>query len=135
MVEEIGRLRGHVGAVKALQVEDHVCLTGGEDGAVRVWDLRRVGAEDARENLGNITEESDAMETETEDGEGERLSRKKANGVRSSEDARTEDGPCARVLEGHSKAVTALYFEENCLVRAIFNANRPAVALNPSFDR
>ena len=49
---EIGHLRGHRGAVKTLQVEDHVCLTGGEDGSVRVWDLRRVGDDD---DLVNVT--------------------------------------------------------------------------------
>ena len=27
-----------------------------------------------------------------------------------------KEGPCVRVLEGHSKAVSALYFEDDCLV-------------------
>ncbi|KAH8111514.1 WD40 repeat-like protein [Phellopilus nigrolimitatus] len=100
-VEEIGRLRGHSGTVRALQVEEHVCLTGGEDGAVRVWDLRRVGETDAEiVSLADISEEGD------EEGS-----------IRANGGVRVEpDGPCARVLEGHSKAVTALYFEENCLV-------------------
>jgi len=39
---EIGRLCGHGGAVKTLQVEAHLCATGATDGAVRLWDLRRV---------------------------------------------------------------------------------------------
>src|ERR1700675_2368327 len=43
---EIGRLKGHSGTVKCVQVEDHVCLTGGDDGNVRLWDLRRVGEDD-----------------------------------------------------------------------------------------
>ncbi|KNZ78167.1 Mitochondrial division protein 1 [Termitomyces sp. J132] len=79
---EIGRLRGHVGAVKCVQVEDHVCLTGGEDGNVRLWDLRRVD-----------DDEHDGWE-----------------------DPSVKNGPCARLLEGHTKAVTALYFEDECLV-------------------
>ncbi len=29
---------------------------------------------------------------------------------------REEGDPCVRVLEGHSKAVTALYYEDGCLV-------------------
>jgi division protein 1 len=49
--DEIGRLRGHVGSVHCLQVEDHVCLTGGEDGNVRLWDLRRVDDEDVWHGL------------------------------------------------------------------------------------
>ena len=56
--EEIGRLRGHIGAVKSLQVEENLCLTGGEDGNVRVWDLRRVDDEDDWEKeVGNVVEE------------------------------------------------------------------------------
>ncbi|THH06660.1 hypothetical protein EW145_g3937 [Phellinidium pouzarii] len=104
-VEEIGRLRGHESAVHALQVEEHVCLTGGEDGSVRVWDLRRVGDTDAEiVSLADISEEGDEEDA--------------TNGLRNgSERGSSEaDGPCMRVLEGHSKAVTALYFEENCLV-------------------
>lgn len=27
-----------------------------------------------------------------------------------------DNGPCVRVLEGHSKAVTSLYYEDNVLV-------------------
>ncbi|KAJ6626942.1 WD40-repeat-containing domain protein [Mycena sp. CBHHK59/15] len=80
---EIGRLRGHSGTVKCVQVEDHVCLTGGSDGNVRLWDLRRVDADQA-------------------DGWGD--------------EGEIRDDCCARVLEGHTKAVTALYFEDDCLV-------------------
>lgn len=32
------------------------------------------------------------------------------------EAAAPKEGACARVLEGHSRAVTALYFEDECLV-------------------
>jgi len=43
----------------------------------------------------------------------------RANGIRSGNGDESEaekDGPCLRVLEGHTKAVTALYFEDDCLV-------------------
>lgn len=41
---------------------------------------------------------------------------------RASEAADDDDaapGPCVRVLEGHSKGVTALYFENDTLVRSV----------------
>lgn len=109
---EIGRLRGHIGAVKCLQVEDHVCLTGGEDGNVRLWDLRKVDEEDdwgaAR---GRVPE---AIPEEGENDDGELI--EKPNGIRNGEEETKEkEGPCVRLLEGHSRAVTALYFEDECL--------------------
>ncbi|KAG6869059.1 hypothetical protein C0993_004732 [Termitomyces sp. T159_Od127] len=114
---EIGRLRGHVGAVKCVQVEDHVCLTGGEDGNVRLWDLRRVDDDEhdgwgteAFVSLSDVPEEDETeRDPELEDA---------PNGIRdsASEDPPVKDGPCARLLEGHTKAVTALYFEDECLV-------------------
>ena len=115
---EIGRLRGHIGAVKCLQIEDNVCLTGGEDGNVRLWDLRKVDEDDgwgSREldRMPDVIEEED----ETAD-DGELL--EKPSGVRSRTNSTvSKDGPCARVLEGHSRAVTALYFEDDCLVSSL----------------
>ncbi|KAG6918673.1 hypothetical protein DXG01_012490 [Tephrocybe rancida] len=113
---EIGRLRGHNGAVKCVQVEDHVCLTGGEDGNVRLWDLRRVDEDNDEWGTGAFVSLSDvAEEDESErDHELEDI----PTGIRdsASEDALEKNGPCARLLEGHTKAVTALYFEDECLV-------------------
>ncbi|EJD55043.1 WD40 repeat-like protein [Auricularia subglabra TFB-10046 SS5] len=96
--EEIGRLRGHSGPVKCTQVEEHVCLTGGADSTVRVWDLRLVD------------EEIPGQDAEASDEFGVR----KAD--TSIDDSMSEDSGCMRVLRGHSKAITALYFEDNCLV-------------------
>ena len=107
--DELGRLRGHLGAVHCLQVEDHVCLTGGADGNVRLWDLRKVGNDDDW-GEGEMVSLNDVAE---EDEEGTEYSEiKTATGSVS-----TRDHPCARVLEGHTQAVTALYFEDECLVR------------------
>ncbi|KAI0935858.1 hypothetical protein AcV5_004161 [Taiwanofungus camphoratus] len=112
--EEIGRLRGHKGTVKCIQVEDNVCLTGGEDGTVRLWDLRQVEDDDDWE--GEMLSLSDVAE-EDEDVDKPRA---KTNGIRSSASKPASvagrDGPCVRVLEGHTKAVSTLYFEDECLV-------------------
>lgn len=111
---EIGRLRGHRGAVKCIQVEDSLCLTGAEDGSVRLWDLRLIDEDDwERDGLTDVAEEDERMPYDGELVE-------KPNGIRSNEpsEAGTADqtGPCIRLFEGHSKAVTALYFEDECLV-------------------
>ena len=97
-----------------MQVDDSICLTGGADGSIRMWDLRRVGEvdDDAMSNLGDAPEMvsyADAME--------EGASKTKSiSGRTSEEQPSVVDGPCVRVLEGHSKAVSALYFEDTCLV-------------------
>ncbi|KAJ7922987.1 WD40-repeat-containing domain protein [Mycena leptocephala] len=115
---EIGRLRGHTGTVKCVQVEDHVCLTGGADGNVRLWDLRRVDADpaDGWGDEGELVTLSDVAEEE-EGTDAEARAAPESNGVRDGKQRATErDDCCARVLEGHTKAVTALYFEDDCLV-------------------
>ncbi|PPQ67375.1 hypothetical protein CVT25_005954 [Psilocybe cyanescens] len=110
--DEIGRLRGHIGAVHCLQVEDHVCLTGGADGNVRLWDLRRVNDADGWSE-GEMVNLSDVPEEDEKGGELVEY----PNGIRASEDdSLHKDGTCARLLEGHTQAVTALYFEDECLV-------------------
>lgn len=82
-----------------------------------MWDLRRVDDDEHDGwDTGAFVSLSDvAEEDETEMGpELENAS----NGIRDgvSEDPPMKDGPCARLLEGHTKAVTALYFEDECLV-------------------
>ncbi|TFY70091.1 hypothetical protein EVJ58_g31 [Rhodofomes roseus] len=112
--EEIGRLRGHQGTVKCMQVEEQVCVTGSEDGTVRLWDLRRVDEDEDWE--GETFSLSDvAEEDESHDG-GE----SHTNGIRSASSQPSSvaerEGPCVRLLEGHTKTVSALYFEDECLV-------------------
>lgn len=101
--------------MKCLQVEDHVCLTGGEDGNLRLWDLRKV---DDEEEWGAARHRVPAaIPEEGENDDGELI--EKPNGIRNGEDgteSKEKDGPCVRLLEGHSRAVTALYFEDECLV-------------------
>jgi mitochondrial division protein 1 len=98
-----------------VQVEDHVCLTGGEDGNIRLWDLRKV-EEDGWE--GEMVSLSDVMEEEEAPRQSEEAE-ERLNGIRPSKECASErDDPCVRVLEGHSKAVTAVYFEDDCLVSA-----------------
>ena len=110
-----------------MQVEAHLCATGATDGAVRLWDLRRVDG-DVEASEWDL---SDVLEEVEEDGEGvgtgdsvvvDHHPHSGTNGtVRASRASeRTNDdapGPCVRVLEGHSKGVTALYFEDDTLVR------------------
>ncbi|KAI6134207.1 WD40-repeat-containing domain protein [Pisolithus thermaeus] len=107
---EISRLRGHHGVVKCIQVEDNLCLTGSDDGSARLWNLGAVEDDWERASLSDVPEEDG-------DQDGELV--EKPNGIQcsSSSQASTDsDGPCLRRLEGHSKAVTALYFEDDCLV-------------------
>lgn len=108
---EISRLRGHRGAVKCIQVEDNLCLTGSDDGSARLWNLGAVEDDWEQASLSDVAEEDG-------DQDGELV--EKPNGIRCSDSSQAgtdNDGPCLRRLEGHSKAVTALYFEDDCLVR------------------
>jgi division protein 1 len=83
-------------------------LTGGEDGNVRLWDLRRVDEDE-------WGKEGEMVSSDIADGQVDRM-----NGIRSSAGIDvSEMEACARLLEGHSKAVTALYFEDDCLVGVV----------------
>jgi mitochondrial division protein 1 len=103
--------------VKCVQVEDHVCLTGGEDGNVRLWDLRRVDEDDEWGASSEVASLADVAEEDEEFRHSDDGRSSSSNGIRSGKTKAAErEGPCARILEGHSKAVTALYFEDECLV-------------------
>ena len=88
-------------------MEDHVCLTGGADGNVRLWDLRRIDEVDTW-RVNDMLHLSDVAEGD-EFGELE-------EGASSLEKPLENDTACVRLLGGHTQAVTALYFEDECLV-------------------
>ncbi|KAK7014811.1 Mitochondrial fission protein [Paramarasmius palmivorus] len=97
---EVGRLRGHTATVKTIQVEKS-----------RLSDRRVDSDGDGWGDEGELVSLSDvAEEEEIEDNES------KINGIRNGKEKEKEDKSCVRVLEGHTKAVTALFFEDECLV-------------------
>jgi division protein 1 len=102
-------------------VEAHLCATGATDGTVRLWDLRRVDgdAETSEWDLSDVLEETDEDGDCTGDSVVVDRPPTAPNGtrLRSRTPKKDTPGPCIRVLEGHSKAVTALYFENDTLVR------------------
>jgi division protein 1 len=101
--------------VKCIQVEDNLCLTGSEDGSVRLWDLRLVDDNWEKDGLSDVAEEDASSYTDGELVE-------KPNSIRSrtmSEASTDTEGPCVRIFDGHSQAVTSLYFEDECLVNRV----------------
>jgi division protein 1 len=143
--EVTGQLRGHIGesglpnlatedictiadlpgSVKAMQVEDTLCLTGGSDGTIRLWDLRVVEDYEDRlkresvnkaqqDPLDRIAEQKAHDQDEDDDEDWEEGPSGYTDFTQSSQ--LEGQGPCVRVLEGHSKSVTSLYYEDGCLV-------------------
>jgi division protein 1 len=102
-------------------VEDTLCLTGGSDGNIRLWDLRVV--EDYEDRLQR------ASEQEANQDPLDRISHMNSKGDYdwdqeasfSAASQVEESGPCVRTLEGHSKSVTSLYYEDGCLVCDLYN--------------
>jgi len=94
-------------------VEDHVCLTGGADGNVRLWDLRRIDEVDTW-RVNDMSHLSDVAEGD-DTGEFGELE----ESASSSEKPLETETACVRLLGGHTQAVTALYFEDECLVRIL----------------
>ncbi|PLW25631.1 hypothetical protein PCANC_26086 [Puccinia coronata f. sp. avenae] len=102
--EPIRNLNGHNGMVKCLQVEDMTCITGGVDGQIRVWDLDRAIEFDS--NLEENQGEQTVMNTTAD-----------VNPIESHQNPNpAQRDPCVLKLEGHSQSVTALYFDDACLV-------------------
>lgn len=104
--ESIRSLNGHNGMVKCLQVEDMTCITGGIDGQIRMWDLDRVIEFDSKFKE-SFTQGEHALRNGTDV-----VSQPDGN---QNPDASKYD-PCVLKLEGHSQSVTALYFDDACLV-------------------
>ncbi|KAI0809213.1 WD40-repeat-containing domain protein [Irpex lacteus] len=117
--DEIGRLRGHRSTVKCIQVEDNLCLTGGEDGNVILWDLGKVDEDEEWERDVSLSEVAEVDEESVD--EFGNVHHSEANGAvrqggSSAGSVIDQSSASIRVLEGHSKAVTSLYFEDDCLV-------------------
>lgn len=128
--ESTGYLKGHEGIVKVLQVEENgVCVTGGKDGRIKVWDLEKAQEEfvsnGRSESLEREREEDvfgsikpvGVNGTMFEDGllreEGGASSSIRQEPQQMEEQ---EKGACMRTMEGHTKAVTTLYFDGPTLV-------------------
>jgi division protein 1 len=93
--------------VKCLQVEDMTCITGGVDGQIRVWDLDRAIEFDC--NLEENQGEQTVMNTTAD-----------VNPIESHQNPNpAQRDPCVLKLEGHSQSVTALYFDDACLVSQV----------------
>jgi WD40 repeat protein len=109
------------GTVKAVQVEDNICLSGGSDGTVHLWDLRMVEDYEERlqQNEERVRKGLDGLHIEDEAVAKEEQARESADNEKEAGSKVVNDTPCIRVLEGHSKAVTALYYEDGCLVSLI----------------
>lgn len=129
--DEMGYLRGHRGPVKVLQVESSVCVTGGSDGKIKIWDLDVAESaplgSPAGVNGGQPTsleqmllgKEEDPFFVGSTGGAG--LVNGESDGLMREDPAKVDkekepSGPCIKTLDGHTKAVTSLYFENSCLV-------------------
>lgn len=114
--DEIGRLKGHEGVVKCLQVEGSVAVTGGQDGNIRVWDLEKAEEEAETQTAAKMAsnKSSDGARTPIPDGRDDGLMREGDLG--SIEPVGESEGSCMMRLSGHAQAVTSLYFDANTLV-------------------
>jgi len=129
-------LKGHDGIVKVLQVEGNLTVTGGKDGRLKVWDLDKAQEEfingptttssSSDKMMGELPDEEDVFggggksrSTLTNGFEEDGLLREESGTIRSEQkvvEKVEEKGSCMRTMEGHTKAVTSLYFDGPTLV-------------------
>jgi len=111
-----------IGVVKCLQIEGNTCISGGSDNAIRIWDLRLVEEEEEALNQSfassSIASSPRSTLPSIPDGDADEeddaavfVERPQAHAT-----PRSRPQGCIRALEGHSKAVSSLYFEDSCLV-------------------
>ena len=108
--------------VKCLQVEGNTCVSGGSDNTIRIWDLRAVEEEEDALNQTFVGSSAASSPRSTlpsiPDGDAD----EGEDAAVFVERPRSHPAPlprprgCVRTLEGHSKAVSSLYFEDSCLV-------------------
>lgn len=103
-------------------------MTGGEDGNVILWDLRKVDEDEEWERDVSLSEVAEVDEESVD--EFGNVHHSEANGAirqggSSAGSVIDQSSASIRVLEGHSKAVTSLYFEDDCLVRPLITPPPP----------
>lgn len=119
-----------LGAVKALQVEGSICITGGADGGLRIWDLDLAEQQFSRappllspSNMDSVNKSFESVllgkSEEVDVFESSIFSGGQEDGLLREDIGRTEETPCVKNLDGHTKAVTSLYFDGDCLVRSV----------------
>jgi mitochondrial division protein 1 len=113
----MGEMR--LGAVKCLQVEDITCITGGTDGSVRVWDLDKAEEEEAIRAAAVHVRSSSSNEARTDS---------IPSALRDGQEGKKEAdwAACSTAIDGHTREVTALYFDGNCLVGGEIEASSPS---------
>ncbi|KAG8800244.1 Mitochondrial fission protein [Serendipita sp. 398] len=118
--EELAFLRGHTGPVKCVQVEGDVCVTGGSDNTIRIWDLRAVEDEEEALNQSfagsSVASSPRSTMQSIPDADGEDEEDAAVFVERPKGSTKSRPRGCLRTLEGHSRTVSTIYFEESCLV-------------------
>lgn len=99
-------------------MEGNLCITGSTDSTLRLWDLERVDDYETRLSFAASGEHARGSGN---DDLADRMNRASVSDGKAgaTADDVDEHNPCLRTLEGHSKSVTCLYFDDNCLVSGV----------------